>query len=93
MSVWESVELTRESMRRKLNSLTLKRVVRSHLPPSLRRVVLEETNLRGNPVITEALLELLFSCCPRIESITLLNCDIKKVSVCEWVSYLGLSQT
>ena len=79
-SAWESVELTRESMGgKKLSALALKRIVRSHLKPCLRRVVLEETNLKGNAVVTDALLELLFSCCPRVQSITLLNCDTRKV--------------
>ena len=79
VSAWESVELTRASMGRRLNSVTLKRVIRTHLPLSLRRVTLEETNPRGNAVITEALIELLFGCCPRMESIALLHCDMKKV--------------
>ena len=79
MAAWEDVELTRNSMGRKVDSLTLKRIIRNHLPTSLHRIVLEETNLKGNAVITEALLELLFSRCPRIESITLLRCDMKKV--------------
>lgn len=79
MAAWETVALTRESMGKKLNSLTLKRVIRSHLPASLRGIVLEETTLRGNAVITAALMDLLFNCCPKIESITLINCDMRKV--------------
>lgn len=79
VSAWQSVELTRASMGRRLNAVTLKRVIRTHLPPSLCRVTLEETNPRGNAVITEALIELLFNCCPKMESIALLHCDMKKV--------------
>ena len=78
-AIWETVELTLQSLGRKLNSQTLKKIIRLHLAPCVRSVVLEETNVRGNAVITEALLDLLFSSCPKIETITLLHCDLRKV--------------
>lgn len=78
-SVWESVELTRESIGKKVSSQTLKKLIRLYLGPSLCAVSLEETNLKGNATVTEALVDLLFSCCPNIESVTLLNCDLRKV--------------
>lgn len=87
-SVWKSVELTHNSIGRKVNSLTLKRLIRLYLPPSLSRVVLEEVNLKGNLTITEALIDLLFGNCPKIDSITLINCDLRKV--CEEAKELKL---
>ncbi len=78
-SVWERVELTRESIGRMVDSQTMKRLIRLYLPQTLLEVKLEEMNLKGNLTITEALIELLFVNCPKIECITLINCDLKKV--------------
>lgn len=79
-SVWDRVELTRESVGRKMSSQMLKKLIRLYLTPSLHYVVLEESNLRGNAAITEATVDLLFNSCPHIQSIMLLNCDLRKVS-------------
>ena len=78
-SVWENVELTQDSIGKRLDSLKMKKLIRTHLPLSLCRVVLEETHFKGNLSVTEAALDLLFKRCPKVESITLLNCDLTKV--------------
>lgn len=89
-SLWEHVELTRDSISRRMNSQGLKRLIRLYLGPPLRSVVLEETSRVGNVVITEALVDLLFSSCPHIQSVTLLNCDLRKVSA-KIIDYSGAS--
>lgn len=80
-AVWENVELTRDSIGRKLDSLKMKKLIRIHLSSSLCSVVLEETRFKGNLTVTEAVLDLLFNKCPKVECVTLLNCDLTKVGL------------
>ena len=74
------MELTRDSVERKPSTQLLKKLIRLYLTPSLEHVVLEECHPKGNVAVTEATVDLLFTSCPLIESVTLVNCDMRKVS-------------
>lgn len=80
-SVWEDVTFTRHSLGKRVDTDTMKKLIRRYTSAAVHRVTLEETHFKGNTVITEALVKLLFSSCSRLEAITLLNCDLKKVCV------------
>ena len=84
-SVWESVELTQESIGKRVDSQKLKKLIRERLSSSVTRVVVEETfPKKGNLAVTEALLDLLFNTCPKIRTIVLMRCDFTKVSCCSY---------
>lgn len=78
-SVWESVELTYDSMKKKMDSQSMKKLIRLYFPKTVRRVVIEESRYKGNMTITESFIDLLFTLCPGIKAVSLINCDLKKV--------------
>ena len=82
-SIWSDVDLTHTSLGRRLDARKLKKVIHTYLPSSLWRIKLSSNSQSissKNAIVTEALLNDLFTLCPMIETITLHRCDLTNVS-------------
>ena len=82
-SIWSDVDLTNKSLGRRLDTRKLKKIIHTYLPSSLWRIKLSSNSQSissKNPIVTEALLNDLFTRCPTIETIFLHTCDLTNVS-------------
>ena len=61
----------------------MKKLVRGYVSPCTLSVVVEEGNLKGNAAVTPALIDLIFTSAPKLESVTLINSDLRKVGLQE----------
>lgn len=78
--IWSDVDLTLESLRTpRLDVRKLKKIVHTYLPPSLRSIKLSSNRQSKNPIVTEALLNDLFTQCPNITTIALYCCVLNDV--------------
>ncbi|XP_064405836.1 F-box/LRR-repeat protein 12-like isoform X2 [Halichondria panicea] len=81
--IWNSVDLTRESVGFKLDPRRLKNIIRLNLPKSVSRVKLSSNAFSlssKQPVVTESVFDLLFERCPNITSIAVHQCDMTVLS-------------
>ena len=77
------VDLTEDSLRTKLDVRKVKKIVNTYLPQSLWRIKLSSNAESKSPaIVTESLLNELFTKCPSITSIVLHKCDLTIVSQC-----------
>ena len=83
-SIWSDVDLlTLRSLGRRLDTRKLKKIIHTYLPSSLWRIKLSSNSQSissKNALVTEALLNDLFTRCPTIEALTLQGCDLTNVS-------------
>ena len=81
-SIWEEVDLSRESTGVRLDARKLKQIVRTHLSESVLSVKLSSNAFSSSkpPIVTEPVLDLLFERCPNIQRISLHKCDLTTVS-------------
>ena len=82
-SIWSDVDLTLRSLGRRLDTRKLKKIIHTYLPSSLWRINLSSNSQSissKNAIVTEALLNDLFTRCPTIETLTLQRCDLTNVS-------------
>ena len=75
--IWSDVDLSEVSVRAKLDVRKLKKIVSTYLPQSLWRVKLSSnTGSKNPPIVTESLLNELFTKCPSVTTIVLHKCDL-----------------
>lgn len=82
-SIWSDVDLTHRSLGKRLDARKLKKIIHTYLPSSLWRIKLSSNSQSissKNAIVTEALLNDLFTRCPTIETIILHRCDLTNVS-------------
>lgn len=78
--IWSDVDLSEVSVRAKLDVRKLKKIISTYLPQSLWRVKLSSNAGSKPAVVTESLLNELFTKCPSITTIVLHKCDLTILS-------------
>jgi len=83
VAIWNSVNITRESVGGKLDARKVWHIIRTYVPKTLTSIKLMSNAFSAKqPVVTEPLLNFLLEKCSDIRSFTLHKCDLTVVSEC-----------